>query len=821
MKFNLKINGSESENAGYVGWTPVKCTVSLDGYSGSSAVLVSISVGQLQDALGEISLYENNSTSATSIKSIEREYKGEDIVFYVAGKFGNASVAKQDTFIKVTSKLKDIDEIVRKVMVRVRKNANNLEQIEINKFLEAFIKLNSLPSKRTYTGNEFVKKPNSILHELVLMHTYDAASEIHNRTSFHPWHRAFLLHLERELQLVDPTVTIPYWKCDEKADNVFTTGFMGVNRKTELDPSEPDFDKRMNEKLCPKFDQTNPMYNYKDHTLWGPLRRAYFYEDPAKQGLPAPRMIGDYELVDSDEAPSDFMRWSRFEELWSHNRGHVTFTGHVVDVGKDPVDPLFFMLHSNVDRLWARWQKKFNRFDKNDEKTYPFQGAYKDRLGKNSRGAQWATGFKINEDGFYDPSDLDVGNWVDDTLWPWDQDHILSRPIREWNAKILVGGYGVDDVGGSGFAEGEKHKVPQIDIDFPTSLGSNYPEGSITVGSTIDYQGRTNYNNNMGFDYDKVPYFDNDEMPTSPPRNESVSETSGPLGFGSSNGPEITSPEFLDQALIGLLDQNVSLKTKSNLIHQVFASKRFSKFFPSRKPQFFNILRGMLQSNNPQFRFQAMDILSSHEDQEAQSMLVNSIELESNEESSIVSKRDALFFLRQSTKQQHTELLRKIIEKNTDTDDIRAAAIEGLANDPESIELIEKVVLDSKEPYKVRTAGALAMNFADNAKAVRLSAQVTVSEKSQGGIRAFQNDPPTPEEVDFTATLLNIMTYTTEDFSRLKADQDLSATLQEIIDPKTENKVNFITTLEMGTDSRGDGQTVIEQMAGELLSRIS
>ena len=39
----------------------------------------------------------------------------------------------------------------------------------------------------------------------------DFGPSTHTNTLFLPWHRQLLLHLERALQSVDPTVMLPYW----------------------------------------------------------------------------------------------------------------------------------------------------------------------------------------------------------------------------------------------------------------------------------------------------------------------------------------------------------------------------------------------------------------------------------------------------------------------------------------------------------------------------------------------------------------------------------------------------------------------------------
>ena len=46
-----------------------------------------------------------------------------------------------------------------------------------------------------------------------------------------------------------------------------------------------------------------------------------------------------------------------------HGQAHVSFGGYISQIGTAARDPLFFLLHANVDRLWAKWQWFQQRFD--------------------------------------------------------------------------------------------------------------------------------------------------------------------------------------------------------------------------------------------------------------------------------------------------------------------------------------------------------------------------------------------------------------------------------------------------------------------------
>jgi len=825
MEFILKINGSESSKAAYVGWTPVKCTLIIDGYPGQSPMPVTITTGD--DGLkGKISLYTGNAPSSEPVNKIEHDFQqAGEISFYIAGKYPHASVSVKDTFIKVEHKNNEVPALVTKVMVRVRKNANTLKPKEIEDFLDSFIQLNNRPPKNGYNGN-FTHKPKNILDEIALMHTYDASSEIHRRTSFHPWHRLFLSHLERELQEINPSVTVPYWRFDQKAENVFIQNFIGETPNSNGVTIEDRF------LLAPKpkFSHTNPLFTYS--TIWGPLTRGYRNKNPLNE-KPSDDIRTQQEIVLKDVevqnvygvngehvSSTKFKGWAYYEEGRSHNPTHNTFDGRVCDVGRDPVDPLFFMMHGNVDRLWALWQRKNDRLVPTDTDTYPFQGKYTGPTGQN-----------------HPPGNKDIGNFLNDTLWPWNFDHILTRPVREWDftAQNL-----------------DKGKVPQIDLKFPDSVITDYPGKTPILKDAIDYQGRLNNGQNLGFDYDKIPYFDNDKVnyedEPMAKNDEQINvfldknlstevrlNSSGFSGFEDDmqstllevlqdqndderirirsigmidKGDEV----FLDTGLKIIADDTAPPNLRSELIHAVFTAKRSNPFFISRQAEFFNILRGLIRNDIPKLRLQAMKILTVSGDEIVQEFLVNEIR---KDQSEFISKKDAISLLAQNLKPQHGELFREVFEKSDDQD-VKKAAIEAMANDPNSTGLLKKVILNEEESFKVREAGALSLHHINHEEMNELAAQIIATPVFKGKEKMFfSSSAPGSDEVDFKAGLLNMLTFT-GNINSLKQNEGLKNTLKQVVDPDPGNKFKLFTM----ADTTDKSPSVIEQMAAKLLNRF-
>jgi tyrosinase len=128
-----------------------------------------------------------------------------------------------------------------------------------------------------------------------------------------------------------------------------------------------------------------------------------------------------------------------------HGSTHVAFGGSISSVPSAARDPLFFLLHCNVDRLWALWQRDNARFD-------PAVAAS------------------------FDNSSTIVGHRLNDTMWPWNGVTGGTRP------PTAPGG------------------------TLATSPCTAAPGPSPRVSDMLDYQGRISAAARAAFDYDTVAF---------------------------------------------------------------------------------------------------------------------------------------------------------------------------------------------------------------------------------------------------------------------------------------------------------------------------
>lgn len=542
------------------------------------------------------------------------------------------------------------------VMIRTRRNANELCDQAIEQYTSAFYALNThqVAEKNKL---KFIGAGKGIYcTDFVEMHVKAAETSAHNDTHFLPWHRMYLLDVERHLQMYNPFVTLNYWKFDQVAPRLFTEHFIGETQITDgVDGKQHEiayFDQGGSSTNLAKFSNTNPLRAWTLNGRLGIQREARFnpiveapiglpgglrhYDDEAvfllgdRLSVPftkiSPEVYGkinedrqntekayfiqqlgkylDYssrlnqvivekigninsdkvididaiksevntkiaqikvefeeikqedcniifsyvdnvvvrvesiindqeinnieilksrlkELIDSlysnyeifesikiypqlitsynrmhkfitqdgDLRPETFSEFVRRElifqreisvnsfevmEIFTHSSAHVSFNGYLNMVPIAPQDPIFFLLHTNVDRQWAEWQKRKGTYMVSDPASYPYQ---------------------LPECLLFDEPQINtdlthVDEWktVDAPLWPWHD--VAAHPGNK-----LPPGTRKRNFAHSKFGKNFEHNVPHI---YDAINGFGYPYNS-TNGIVVheDY---------LGFEYDSIDF---------------------------------------------------------------------------------------------------------------------------------------------------------------------------------------------------------------------------------------------------------------------------------------------------------------------------
>jgi tyrosinase len=415
------INSNPNLDSNYITWSPVPAQILIADTGGITNLLAVKLRNQNPSQGGQVVFFApfpgpGRGDHGQDELILALPHDGSPVPFFIAGKFGKASVADQDAVIEVVDTNTGNVLSTTPLMIRIRKNANSLEDGERQRFLSALALLN-MASTGGVGG--FADYAN--------IHADAGIQEAHGNAGFLPWHRAFLLDLERELQALDPSVSLPYWRFDEAAPNLFTKAFLGVPNPTGT----------------LEFETNNPL-----QFLSPPIFRQPDFNTTTESA----HVINEAGTLQLGDVYANY----RIMEGNPHGSAHTSFSGLISNIGTAARDPLFFLLHANVDRLWARWQWYMQRFDMTSIDTYSF-------LGKAG-----------------DSGATRIGHNLLDTMWPWNQ------------------------ITGTGAFDDRPPTAPGGNL--PRSKIVNFPGLTPTVGDMIDYQGALNPANRLGFDYDDVPF---------------------------------------------------------------------------------------------------------------------------------------------------------------------------------------------------------------------------------------------------------------------------------------------------------------------------
>lgn len=238
----------------------------------------------------------------------------------------------------------------------VRRNIAYVEPSERALLRDAIAALNS----RFYGGSREDEVPGGVSHWFKQDEIH-RATHIHNGPAFLPWHREMVNRFENMLRDVDPRISLHYWDWTQHPRHIpeanlgngttgdldlFTSNFMGWGGPDRRPIGEPWESAGF---YVPGAELHRDATNNPADPPAVVLRNIDDSFGPAS-------VAEDQTILTTTDFP--MMRF-RMEQL--HNRMH-----RFVSMGGEHIsfrDPFVFLLHSNVDRLFARWQTVYNKLD--------------------------------------------------------------------------------------------------------------------------------------------------------------------------------------------------------------------------------------------------------------------------------------------------------------------------------------------------------------------------------------------------------------------------------------------------------------------------
>lgn len=269
--------------------------------------------------------------------------------------------------------------------LKVRKNAASLSADEINKFVNAVKAL----KRQTTTGSNGTRI--SIYDQFVATHlgAFDVAGRLgpdgntfvnpgHTGAAFLAWHREFLYQFEQILQVVDPSVTIPYWDFTDRSGSqniIFQNNFIGPNGNGAAGGAVQSGFFSVANGWSQRSDLSGKTWTGTSNATQPVTRKFRGFEN-----LPTTAQVND------TLSKTTYKDFSSSLERVTHNSSHLWVGGSAANVATSPNDPIFWLLHANVDRIWAQWQ----------------------------RNGHWGNAW-------YPASGQRYGHNLNDVMWPWDR----------------------------------------------------------------------------------------------------------------------------------------------------------------------------------------------------------------------------------------------------------------------------------------------------------------------------------------------------------------------------------------------------------------
>lgn len=256
----------------------------------------------------------------------------------------------------------------------VRKEASALTAGERRELIAAMHELKRIPSPYD------AKLP--WYDQFVLWHddAFDDNPSAHRSPAFLPWHRQFLLMFEAALQTASgKPIALPYWDwtVDASTAAVFDDGFMGPTGDPEADyaVTRGPFRKGVwriwarepagaDSPFIPGRETSLPR---EDRYIQRAIGQTSYGKLPRFADVQAFLALGGYDAPPWDARAPFSTSFRNALEGWadrsrgSHNTVHVWVGGEFGDDGgtmgrgTSPNDPVFWLHHANIDRLWSAW----------------------------------------------------------------------------------------------------------------------------------------------------------------------------------------------------------------------------------------------------------------------------------------------------------------------------------------------------------------------------------------------------------------------------------------------------------------------------------
>jgi hypothetical protein len=252
----------------------------------------------------------------------------------------------------------------------VRKNAKFLTAAEREDFVKACVLMKAdIVNPGAAAADQYSKWDEAVaIHRMIQNANAPGATNVNfghggpGAYSFLSWHRYFLYQFEQQLQSYVPGVMLPYWDWTDPAP-LMTDTFLGPNGSGGLNIVSSGY-------FAPNAPGTpgNPtpapgwwpagLSGWNLHSSFGALA------GPLKRSLSSPSSLPSVTDLSTTLSQTTYSSFQNMLESgaglpsgnFMHNGIHGWVDGHMGSLTGSPFDPIFYLHHCNIDRLWAMWQ---------------------------------------------------------------------------------------------------------------------------------------------------------------------------------------------------------------------------------------------------------------------------------------------------------------------------------------------------------------------------------------------------------------------------------------------------------------------------------
>jgi tyrosinase len=225
----------------------------------------------------------------------------------------------------------------------LRKNIRNLSANELSRLREAHRTIMSRIDNRSY---QYIAGRHGWLEEFC-EHAPKRDEMGRPLHLFLPWHRAYMYHFERYLQIAlgDKDIGLPWWNWRSP-----TSESEGIPRayseKNDGTKPNPLYKFRMNFKGRTRNGRDVNVDKDTKRRVGETITIRQIRERTTSQEMDIPQL----DRID------DFVQFSERLRYGWHNAIHNYVGGEMSDPNLAAYDPIFYPHHSNIDRVWAIWQ---------------------------------------------------------------------------------------------------------------------------------------------------------------------------------------------------------------------------------------------------------------------------------------------------------------------------------------------------------------------------------------------------------------------------------------------------------------------------------